>query len=393
MQDPAISKQEYMDSKIALGHYNQVFPPPPYPSYSGKSHMVYRSTPNVAIASGYIPVSFKNPSIPTQIKYASNQNLSSDFAAYHGSSFSFLNHYPSSTSPLYSTAASYSSSSTQSLRYDPFSIQLGVPKLISPILSGGSFTRTQSDDNILNSAYDKPPLERTRIRRPPPPLPPPYDLQREAEAQKKQLPTVTLAETHATRTAPLSLATKSSGEDKSVQQDKAAAADGLLDIRTLREKSRNMDLPLISALCNDRSLLKQTNAFVMPRHPGEKKCNGRPVSWHVETTPKKSTEAKTTPTVESPTEGTPKKSLLSSLLSSKSISEPNTPVKHVYSTTPKAKYPVSGLSTTQIVKPGRKTMSRHTHPQDTKVTKVGRSKSTSSATTSSANITDTILPQ
>lgn len=37
-----------------------------------------------------------------------------------------------------------------------------------------------------------------------------------------------------------------------------------IDILTLREKSKNLDLPMISALCNDRSLLKQTKAFVMP---------------------------------------------------------------------------------------------------------------------------------
>lgn len=176
MQDPAISKQEYLDSKIALSHYNQVYPPPPYPSYSGKSHVVYRSTPNVAVASGYIPVSFNNPSIgPSTVKYASNQNLSTEYAAYPGSSLSFLNRYPSSTSPLYSAGASYSSSSTQSLRYDPV-IQMAVPKLISPALGSG-FTRTQSDDNILNCGYEKPCLEVPRIRRPPPPLPPPYDLQ------------------------------------------------------------------------------------------------------------------------------------------------------------------------------------------------------------------------
>jgi protein expanded len=39
-----------------------------------------------------------------------------------------------------------------------------------------------------------------------------------------------------------------------------------IDINILREKSKNLDLPLISALCNDRSLLKQTKAFVMPRN-------------------------------------------------------------------------------------------------------------------------------
>lgn len=177
MQDPAISKQEYMDSKIALNHYHQVYPPPPYQSFSGKSHLVYRSTPNVAVASGYIPVSFTNPPIPTQVKYASNQNLSSEFAAYHGSSLSFMNHYPSSNSPLYSAAASYSSSSTQSLRYDPFPVQVGLSKLVSPVLGNGGFTRTQSDDNILNSSYENPPIEKPRMRRPPPPIPPPYNIQ------------------------------------------------------------------------------------------------------------------------------------------------------------------------------------------------------------------------
>jgi protein expanded len=77
----------------------------------------------------------------------------------------------------------------------------------------------------------------------------------------------------------------------------------------LREKSKNLDLPLISALCNDRSLLKQTKAFVMPKHPRSPHNQGS-----------------------------------SSL-------------------TPKVKYPVSGLSTTQIAKP-RKTTVSHRHPND-----------------------------
>lgn len=194
-------------------------------------------------------------------------------------------------------------------------------------------------------------------------------LQKDTDKQKKQLPTPTQAPS---RTTPLSLGTKTVAEDVQDVEKAKAAADGLLDIRTLREKSRNLDLPLISALCNDRSLLKQTNAFVMPRHPGEN-TSDRPVSWHVETSPTD--------------EGTSKKSFLQSLLSSKSVSDPSSPLKHSYSTTSKVKYPVSGLSTTQIVKPTRKA-SRHTHPRDTNVTKVGRSKSTSSAKKS-----DTILPQ
>lgn len=195
------------------------------------------------------------------------------------------------------------------------------------------------------------------------------------DKQKKHLPSPTPAQA-LSQTTPLSLGTKTAGEEVQDIEKAKAAADGLLDIRTLREKSRNLDLPLISALCNDRSLLKQTKAFVMPRHPGETKCD-RPVSWHVETS--------------TTDEGTSKKSFLSSLLSSKSVSDPSSPVKHSYSTTSKVKYPVSGLSTTQIVKPTRKA-SRHTHPRDTNVTKVGRSKSTSSAT-SSAKKSDTILPQ
>lgn len=36
-----------------------------------------------------------------------------------------------------------------------------------------------------------------------------------------------------------------------------------LDICSLREKSKDLDLPLISALCNDKSLLKQTNTIDM----------------------------------------------------------------------------------------------------------------------------------
>ncbi|KAM8718101.1 hypothetical protein ACLKA7_004759 [Drosophila subpalustris] len=46
----------------------------------------------------------------------------------------------------------------------------------------------------------------------------------------------------------------------------AAAANSTtanpLDIASLREKSKHLDLPLISALCNDRSLLKQTKVMV-----------------------------------------------------------------------------------------------------------------------------------
>lgn len=82
-----------------------------------------------------------------------------------------------------------------------------------------------------------------------------------------------------------------------------------IDINTLRERSKHLDLPLISALCNDRSLLKQTKAFVMPKHPRSSLNQG------------------------------------SNQLS-------------------KGKYPVSGLSTTQLNKPRQKTSISHRHPND-----------------------------
>ncbi|GAB0089110.1 hypothetical protein DMENIID0001_035940 [Sergentomyia squamirostris] len=91
-----------------------------------------------------------------------------------------------------------------------------------------------------------------------------------------------------------------------------------IDINALREKSRNLDLPLIAALCNDRSLLKQTKAFVMPRHPrsGSAQCQNDVAK--------------------------------SAVANSIAI---------------KGKYPVSGLSTVQLGKP-RKSSASHRHPSD-----------------------------
>lgn len=90
-----------------------------------------------------------------------------------------------------------------------------------------------------------------------------------------------------------------------------------IDINTLREKSKHLDLPLISALCNDRSLLKQTKAFVLPKHPRNAATTAQPNSAATVTT----------------------------------------------ASSPKAKYPVSGLSTTQLAKP-RKSSISHRHPND-----------------------------
>nr|CAD7462430.1 unnamed protein product [Timema tahoe] len=325
MKDPAISKQEYMDAKQssliahhAAMHYqqNKPYPPPPYPSYHSttKTHLMYRSTPNVAsLASGYHrPVSFANPMAASPIKYASNQNLSSDYFGYP-SPYQSASQYSSSTSPLYSTGASYSSSSSRSLRYD----QLPFSELMQLLPS----TRARSDDNILNSSEKPFNLEPRKYRRlPPPPPPPPYNQQVQEKIQPKLKAAVSLE-----------CPKKHAGNENN--------GDGILDIRTLQEKSKNLDLPLISALCNDRSLLKQTNAFVMPKHPPGKQSSSivkraeRPTSWHRESDSKPSStmEGKTISSSKTEmTDGgaggggvkTPPKSgtLLSSILANKSSS-------------------------------------------------------------------------
>ncbi|PSN49531.1 hypothetical protein C0J52_04976 [Blattella germanica] len=420
MKDPAVSKQEYMDAKqgsliahAAAMHYpyqQMACPPPPYPSYrtGPKSHFMYRSTPNVAVASGYLPMTFQSAS-PSPIKYASNQNLSSveplaGYASFSPSPYLSASHY-SSASPLYSAGTSYSSSSTRSLRYEapvpPFSssaadlLHMNVSKLLPASTSHpplGGFGRARSDDNILNS-YEKPTsaqplLERPKYRRlPPPPPPPPYDQQVSEKVSAKLQPAMSLESPKA-----------SAGDDDDV----------MLDIRTLREKSKNLDLPLISALCNDRSLLKQTNAFVMPRHPGPGgkqaaspggRCE-RPVSWHVETDSKQgsaSTEGKATVSETSSVDSSsatskPQKSmLLASLLAS----------KHSSYSSSKHKYPVSGLSTTQISKPQRKvSASTHIHPthphgnlsSSTSVKSGQSAVSANKLSTSKAQQRDVVLP-
>lgn len=102
--------------------------------------------------------------------------------------------------------------------------------------------------------------------------------------------------------------------------------DDMLDIRTLREKSRNLDLPLISALCNDQYLLKQTKAFVLPKHPNE-----------------------------------------SASIAVAATSTKNGMRSNNGGTSNRNKYPVSGLSTTQIQKPSKKlSTSTHKHPAEAK---------------------------
>lgn len=206
-------------------------------------------------------------------RYASSQNLSDTYVQL----------------PVYGAP---SISSTGSLDPPPPPLPPNRP---------GRFMRTRSDDNILNSldSSSQPPKCR---RMPPPPPPPPIPEKHPSILSRGNL---SLAEVNVNVNGVNLEKTSPS------QTDKSATA---LDIRTLREKSKKMDLPLISALCNDRSLIKQTKAFVMPKHPGG--------------------------------ETTPRQTLLSS-----------SPTR--------LKYPVSGLSTSRINKTTRKMPSMsHRHPGD-----------------------------
>lgn len=135
--------------------------------------------------------------------------------------------------------------------------------------------------------------------------------QEELAKQHQQVPTVTspLAKSPP-RTEPITLtiATPTNSPQTNGTSPNGTQKSSI-DINTLREKSKHLDLPLISALCNDQSLLKQTRAFVMPKHPKM---------------------------------GLNQMSLMP----------------------PKGKYPVTGLNTTQMQKSRSKSSISHRHPND-----------------------------
>lgn len=239
------------------------------------------------------------------------------------------------------------------------------------------FARSRSDDNILNSVENTPKIR----RHPPPPPPPPYESKKAIRKPPLPLPTPPMEkliqkppvaipspsqqppvafnperppEVPAKPTPPkpsgpsakLQAQIKKQYPDfdlstvASIAADQSANDHTSIDIKTLREKSKNLDLPLISALMHDRSLLRQTRAFVMPKHPKSNGSNGlqKGVGGGTGTAPG-------TPTIngDSP--------------NSNGGSPPGS------NPSPKSKYPVSGLSTTQLAKP-RKTSASHRHPND-----------------------------
>lgn len=161
LQDPAISQQEYLDSKQGsiLAAMAQSPPPPPYLAYhpanhhrawdTCKTHAIYRSTPYLSMA------------YSTHSRYASTQNLSDTYVQL-----------PGAYSPMYSPSIASLCSS-----YEPPPPPPPLrPKTFTSASTSSRFSRSKSDDNILNSIETMP-----RVRRLPPPPPPPYDFRKPAK--------------------------------------------------------------------------------------------------------------------------------------------------------------------------------------------------------------------
>lgn len=205
IQDPAISQQNYLDHKLTESRVSSMH----------KNSLQYRSTP------------YLSTSLSASSMYGSIQNLSDSYVQLPGTRTSW-----------------YSLTSRTSL--SNHSINLERPPIPTRLSEISSFARAKSHENVLN-AKDPPPV---KMRRMPPPPPPPYE-------HKKKLPS------HL-RESKVSNCSSNVNTDASVV-NKVKDSNCDLDIKTLREKSKNLDLPLIAALCNDRSLLKQTKAFGVPK--------------------------------------------------------------------------------------------------------------------------------
>lgn len=201
LQDPAVSQQNYLDHKLTETRVSNMH----------KSSLQYRSTP------------FLSTSLSASSMYGSIQNLSDSYVQLPGARTSWY------------SLTSRTSLSNHSINLERPPVPTRIPDLNS--------LRTKSHENMLN-VKDPPPV---KMRRMPPPPPPPYE-------HKKKLPT---------HLRELKVPNSSINVCSDVSKVKDANCD--LDIKTLREKSKNLDLPLIAALCNDRSLLKQTKAFGAPK--------------------------------------------------------------------------------------------------------------------------------
>ncbi|KAH8413149.1 hypothetical protein KR009_008295, partial [Drosophila setifemur] len=295
IQDPAVSQQEYLDAKQGslLAAMAQAAPPPPHHPYLAMqvSPAIYRSTP-------YLPLA-----LSTHSRYASTQNLSDTYVQLPGAGYSPL-YSPS----MASLCSSYEPPPPPPLH--PAALAAAAAAQAKSSASSSMFARSRSDDNILNSLDSLP-----KGRRLPPPPPPPYVNRRlkkppmPAPSEKpppipsKPVPSPTCmlpprkpptlnphsANSPLTKTSSgaqwagerprpdlglgMGLNRNSNSILAQLQASMAAEAHAqaqaqALDIALLREKSKHLDLPLISALCNDRSLLKQTKVIGNPK-PGQ----------------------------------------------------------------------------------------------------------------------------
>ncbi|XP_016943790.2 protein expanded [Drosophila suzukii] len=293
IQDPAVSQQEYLDAKQGslLAAMAQAAPPPPHHPYLAMqvSPAIYRSTP-------YLPLA-----LSTHSRYASTQNLSDTYVQLPGPGYS----------PLYSPSMASLCSSYEPPPPPPLHpAALAAHAAAGASASSSMFARSRSDDNILNSLDSMP-----KGRRLPPPPPPPYVNRRlkkppmPAPSEKpppipsKPSPSLMMSPMPPRKPPTLNphnanspLTKTSSGAQWAGERPRPDLGLGLglnrgnnsilaqlqasmaaeshaqaqakaqaLDIALLREKSKHLDLPLISALCNDRSLLKQTKVMMNPK--------------------------------------------------------------------------------------------------------------------------------
>ena len=154
-----MSQQEYLDSKQgSISAAMAQTQPPPYLAYHtvrahnrswDGNHALYRSTP-------FLSMAISSPS-----RYASTQNLSDTYVQL-----------PGAYSPLYSPSVASLCSSYDAHTMPPPPLPPLRPPRIAPtttVTSSSIFSRSRSDDNILNS------IDVTPKSRRPIPIPPAYD--------------------------------------------------------------------------------------------------------------------------------------------------------------------------------------------------------------------------
>ncbi|KAK7070974.1 hypothetical protein SK128_014894 [Halocaridina rubra] len=252
MKDPALSRQEYMDAKqgqvIATqaqqgggsgNSFAYLSPPPPY--RGPKLSPIYRSTPNVAATLGSCsggsttsPVSGGSASLLSS--YPSYQSLTShqpgSSSGYSSMARGRYFSQQSLASSSLSSAPSGYSASTQSLSgsYEPYS---------EVMMRASSMMRVRSDESILSSTLADsseaaPHVPAEHILPPPPPYRPKETLDNTGSALR---PT-----------------SGSSGG-----RSRGRKSGNHLNLQQLRERTQLLDVPLITALCSDTTLVSHSS--------------------------------------------------------------------------------------------------------------------------------------